>query len=553
MKQILHARAIVVIQVILLTACAAPAPQEAPVEDRQANAAEAEQRAVALAEAEAALARGDAPAARFYLDQARPPSGKNPPARYQQALAELLALEADPVGQALAQAAATIEVLDPYDTLGGVSLMQAFEGVPSARLEALSQASTPLGTWSALALSVRRDLIANAELLSAANAWQSAHPGHPVQAPEYMELCWQYRQQFQPPARIAVLLPLEGSLGAAAEAIRDGMLTAWLDRPGAAQLDFMPVGDEAESALSAYHQAAQSGYQWVIGPLRRESTQLIAELEQPPVPVLLLNDPPNPVAPSLSAPQRVFSLSLSQQAEAQALARRLLELGYQRAMVLAADDSWGQGVEQAFIDAYQAGQGEVIAIARFPTTQSDHSELLTSVLRIEDSLQRKAQLQSALGLVLEFEPSRRDDFDVIFLAADPVLGRQLKPQLRFFDTGSKPMYAMSRIFSGQVDAGADQDLNGIWFAATRAALPDKNQATALASARGGAFASLQALGADAWGVLPWLGLMQRDPDLVYPGDTGNLTILADGSLHREPLWLRFEKGRPGLPDTASTP
>jgi outer membrane PBP1 activator LpoA protein len=246
-----------------------------------------------------------------------------------------------------------------------------------------------------------------------------------------------------------------------------------------------------------------------------------------------------------SSPNRaLFSLSLSQQAEAVAAARHALERHYRRALVLAADDTWGGGVEQGFIQAFEAGGGEIAASARFTDAQGDHSDILTSVLRIEDSRQRKSRLQTALGLPLEFEPSRRDDFDVIFLAADPTLGRQLKPQLRFHDAGDKPILAMSRIYSGQVNAIADQDLNGIEFAATRPAANGPGEASSLASARSGTFAPLQAIGADAWGVLPWMGLMKEDPDLYFPGASGKLRILADGSLHREPWWMRFEGGRP---------
>lgn len=543
-------RCAIAVLTLLLAACAAPVRQDVPVEDRQAASVAAEQRAQALAEAEAALARGDAGAAREYLEAARPPSGDRQAARYQRAIDALFELETDPAGQALARVAVAVDAMDTYDAAGGVALLQAFEDVPVERLESLSSGDTMLSAWAALALSVRRDLIANADLLAAANAWQAAHPEHLVQAPEYMELCWQYRQLFRPPGRIAVLLPQDGPQSAAAAAIRDGLLTGWLDRPGAAELEFLPVGNDPEAALADYLQAAQSGYQWVIGPLQRESTQLIAQLPDPPVPVLLLNDPPDASTLSTASGRRVFSLSLSQQAESRALARHLLDLGFARAIILAADDAWGHGVEAGFAEAFTASGGEVIATARFAAGESDHSEILTAVLRIEDSRQRKSDLQGALGLPLEFEPSRRDDFDVIFLAADPALGRQIKPQLRFFDAGDKPMFAMSRIFSGQINPAADQDLNGVWFAGTRTALPGSEGTPGLASVRSGAFGALLALGQDAWGVLPWMDLMGKDPGLGYPGATGTLRILADGTLLREPLWLQFEQGRPTLPAKA---
>ena len=37
-----------------------------------------------------------------------------------------------------------------------------------------------------------------------------------------------------------------------------------------------------------------------------------------------------------------------------------------------------------------------------------------------------------------------------------------------------------------------------------------------------------ALGQDAWRLLPWLPLMQKDPDLWFPGDVGALRLQANG-------------------------
>ena len=130
------------------------------------------------------------------------------------------------------------------------------------------------------------------------------------------------------------------------------------------------------------------------------------------------------------------------------------------------------------------------------------------------------------------------------MAADPVLGRQLKPQLRFFDAGSKPVFAMSRVFSGTVDGSADADLNGVVIPATRWALAEEDQQPELNSLRNGAFGSLHALGRDAWNLLPWLSAMSRDRAFSFPGLTGDLSVGPDGKLIREPVWAEFRRGLP---------
>jgi outer membrane PBP1 activator LpoA protein len=167
------------------------------------------------------------------------------------------------------------------------------------------------------------------------------------------------------------------------------------------------------------------------------------------------------------------------------------------------------------------------------------------MLKIDDSKQRKKDLQSWLGVPLTFEPNRRDDFDFIFMATRPAEGRELKPLLRFHDAGDIPVYAMGRIFSGKVAPASDQDLNGIVFPSTRWQLNSPDEATlALESVRGGALGNFYALGQDAWRLLPWLPLMQNDPDLWFPGYVGALRLQADGRLYRQPAWAQFSAGQP---------
>ena len=201
-----------------------------------------------------------------------------------------------------------------------------------------------------------------------------------------------------------------------------------------------------------------------------------------------------------------------------------------------------------------AGGGEIVSLERFSADDADHSGKLTRLLQIQDGRDRRRRLQSLLNLPLEFEDSRRDDFGAFFLAADPALGRQLKPQLRFFDAGSKPVFAMSRVYSGAPDPSRDVDLNGVVIPATRWMLEEveSDEATDLTSLRNGAFSNLFALGRDAWDILPWLDLMSRNPEFAYPGAVGDLRLDASGRLLRDPAWAVFLRGRP-VPLEPSTP
>jgi outer membrane PBP1 activator LpoA protein len=193
-----------------------------------------------------------------------------------------------------------------------------------------------------------------------------------------------------------------------------------------------------------------------------------------------------------------------------------------------------------------------VAASRYPEEENDHSALLERALRLDESKQRGQQLENTLQIPLEFEPVRRSDVDVIFMAASATQAKQIRPQLRFLDAGDVPVYATGRIYSGEPDPALNQDLDGVRFPITPWALEHAKRKSIpdLASLRNGAMASLFALGQDAWNLLPWLELMRKDPDFAFPGASGTYSIdrgsidRDGGGLHREPAWAVFSGGLP---------
>ena len=335
------------------------------------------------------------------------------------------------------------------------------------------------------------------------------------------------------------------SLATAAKAIRDGILSAYFEQPGKSAIKFYSSGETSESAIAAYLQAKQEGATQIIGPLRIESTRALAGMDNLNIPILLLNEASSDRPGNADQASIVNSLSLSRTEEAIIIADAALAQGHEQAIVIVPDNTWGSRIEKTFTARFEQGEGLISATAHFNSATSDHSAELTQLLKIDESKQRKTDLQSWLGIPLTFEPSRREDFDFIFMAANPVEGRELKPLLRFHDVGDIPVYAMGRIFSGRVERASDQDLNGIVFPTTQWQLVSPDTTTLkLDSIRGGALGNLYALGQDAWHLLPWLPLMQKDPDLQFPGNIGTLQLQPEGRIFRQPAWAQFSAGRP---------
>lgn len=456
----------------------------------------------------------------------------------------------DPSRRSLSEIMSLSRSMPFYQVEVALEIIRSLESIDSSRLAMMidSQSYDPEFTgWLELALQLRTLMIGNGPVSTAAQDWENYHPGHPVTQSGFRELLSAYSSFYPVPSKVAVLLPTEGGLSAASAAIRDGLLSAYLDHPGDASLRFYSSGTDGESAVAAYRQATEDGATQVIGPLRRDSAHTLATVEDLHVPVLLLNRTKDNETDPLSNTGFVNSLSLSQSEEATAVAHAVLDNGYKSAIVMVPDSAWGRRIEAAFTNGFESGGGLIVGRALFDRTANDYSDMLTQLLKIDESLQRKRALQSQIGTPLSFEPSRRHDFDFIFLAANPQEGRELKPLLRFHDAGEVPVFSIGRVYNGRAERARDQDLDGVIFTAVPwQMMPEEAQGPIPASLRDGSLGELYALGKDAWHLLPWLPLMQKDTELRFPGQIGALRLQENGQIERHPAWAQFVAGTPTL-------
>jgi outer membrane PBP1 activator LpoA protein len=153
-----------------------------------------------------------------------------------------------------------------------------------------------------------------------------------------------------------------------------------------------------------------------------------------------------------------------------------------------------------------------------------------------------------LGVPIQFEPRRRQDVDLIFLEADARMGRLLIPQLRFHSLGDIPTYATSGIYQPGANT-RDNDLNGIIFPDTPAVLAPDQGTAAIRS-------ELQVYWPQRDGQVRFYGMGFDAYQLVgalYEGDvsgwplhgmSGDLSVAADGRIHRTLPLGQFRNGRP---------
>src|SRR5690606_30432400 len=116
---------------------------------------------------------------------------------------------------------------------------------------------------------------------------------------------------------------------------------------------------------------------------------------------------------------------------------------------------------RAFDSELKTLGGTIAALRFYDPTARDYSQPIRSVLLIDESRARASALNGRLGTRLEFEPRRRGDVQFVFMGAQPVQGRSLRPALRFHLAEDLPVYATSDIFEPNENANAD--LEGVIF------------------------------------------------------------------------------------------
>ena len=386
--------------------------------------------------------------------------------------------------------------------------------------------------------------------------WQARYPQHPAQA--------RFLARLNDPAnssdfnlsptvvnQIAVLLPMTAEgIGAFAEAIRDGIVVAFQnsqDQSVVPRVRFYDTGANIQLVRNVFQQAIEDGADAVIGPLRKDAVATIATLRNVPVPVITLN--------YVDATQQsesitnVIQFGLAPEDEARSAASRALALGYRQAIVLQSDDSRGDREARAFQDEMLLNGGEVLHTAVLPADVYDYSQQIRDALLITQSDRRFRSLSRTLETKLFFEPSIRDDLDVIFLAVSSEQAQSVRPQLSFFRAHDVPKFGTSRIATIESDQRTRNDLNGIHFndapwqldpsirkdrlyKEINANFPDNMDV----------FAKLYALGIDAYYLATHLYELTNPEQGRIKGYTGDLELGFDGRIRRHLMWAKYEEG-----------
>ena len=429
------------------------------------------------------------------------------------------------------------------------------------RERALPVATGALAGWLHLAAIVDRRRPSPS---ASSKSWCSGRTISPTtrQTPKSSPRCWvRYASRSADRHASRCCCPFTVTSPRRADATRDGFLAAWYADAANAQRPAVAIHDTSFEAIDiVYTRALEAGADFVVGPLRRGPVTSLACGETPLVTTLALNEVDKAPASEEESARHcgrdqavpdLYHFTLLPEAEARQVAEQAWVRGFTKAIAFSRSGQWGARVHQAFADEWERLGGTLLDHRVMTQDASDVGRLAAAALGVLDSRERAREVVRAIGREVEFEPRRRQDVDLVFMAAFPAEARQLMPQIAFQHGADLPVYATSHAWSGVPDPTNDRDLDGVafadmpWLAAPTG--PDRRLREQLDSARGGPDSSLlrlYAFGADAYRLATGLRRIVGERSASIDGHTGRLSVAADHRISRRLAWTHFVDGVP---------
>ncbi|MDT8397165.1 MAG: penicillin-binding protein activator [Pseudomonadales bacterium] len=374
--------------------------------------------------------------------------------------------------------------------------------------------------------------------------WQQTWAQHPaaLNLPQAMRMV--HTLATERPNHIALLLPLQTQAGIV---IRDSFMSAYFDILSIGgkvpEIQFYDTTNTPD-IVSLYDQAAAGGAEMIIGPLQKQHVSELLATRGLSVPTLMLNN----VEGARPQSRVLYQFALSPENEARQVAHKAWQDGHQRVAILSpletAGDDFYSRKRQSFIDEWQKLGGKIVSQEVF---RDDYTAVIESLLDLGKSNYRRDQLSKLLGRPLVFTPRRRQDIDFIFLIAQPVAARQIKPTLAYLFAGDLPVYATQDVYSGTSRPLQDQDLNGIVFSESPWLLSSGDELRldiqTLFPQNNSLYKRLQAFGIDAFRLYPRLKQLETLKDGYINGATGVLRMGQNRNIIGELSWARIENGK----------
>ncbi len=399
--------------------------------------------------------------------------------------------------------------------------------------------TSDLRGWLSLAAMTRRYQDDPLRQLDELNKWKQVWPNHPASIRLPQSLTLLSKIVSERPKRIALLLPFRGPVSTIGRSVRDGFLAANYEHGASVSIDLYDTfGADIATLLQL---AEENGADLIIGPLQKEDVTRVAGMTLN-TPVLALNRTLDG-----STNPNLYQFGLAPEDEIYQISSQVSDEGHVNALVIYPDSEWGNRNFAVFKNDWDARGGIIVDSEAF-SDQRDYSDVVKSLLNVDASEQRAADLRRIIGTRFEFTPRRRQDIDFVLLLANPVQARGIRPALDRFYADNVPVYATSHIHE-YGEAWIDAiDLNRIRFCDIPWKLTEGDPTQQIVQTHWplarGQLAPFFALGVDAHRLYPRLQQLKELRDDRIFGATGILQVNAFNVIERKLMWAQFKDGRP---------
>jgi outer membrane PBP1 activator LpoA protein len=379
----------------------------------------------------------------------------------------------------------------------------------------------------------------------AINFWLQSHPAHQADRRFINRILKARKESILSLQHIAVLLPLKGKLSQPALAIRDGILSSHYQSPVSSSLDIRFYDtSEDEHIWRIYQQAIDNGAEFIIGPLSKTHLEILSESPELTVPTLALNSLEDTINLTPANKNRnLFQFGLSPESEARIVAEKGRQDGHYYAAIMAPDNLWGQRMKTAFSEHWIKSGGVVVDSVAYNSDAHDFSDSIKSMLNIDQSEARKRKVSQTIGQKLEYTPRRRQDIDMLFMAAFPRQAKQIPLQVIYHHGETIPIYSTAHIVANYDNAKQNIDMDGVLFSDMPFLLGITQNATSEQNTyQNTLYQRLFAMGVDSYQIAPYVNYLYDNHSESFSGDTGQLTINPGGHIIRSLPWATFEQG-----------
>jgi outer membrane PBP1 activator LpoA protein len=408
--------------------------------------------------------------------------------------------------------------------------------------QSISQGDRIYAGWFELSKIIRQSRDTQ-RMNHALNFWLQSHPDHHADRQFINQLIQARQKAILTLNQVAVLLPQKGKLSKPARAIRDGILASHYENPLSSGIEIRFYDTSEGHIWQHYQKAIEDGAEFIIGPLAKSNVEILTSSSKLIVPTLALNSLEDTVFAQQSKTGNLYQFGLSPEADARMVADKAHLDGHHFAAIMTPENNWGKRMASAFQEQWQKAGGVIVDSKHYNTSDHDFSKPIKAMMNIDQSEARKRTVSKTIGRKLEFTPRRRQDIDVMFMAAFPRQAKQIPLQVIYHHGETVPVYATSHIVGSYLDIKQNIDMDGVLFSDMPFLLGISKDAVSHQNTyQNTLYQRLFAMGVDSYQLAPYVDYLYQNKAETFAGDTGQLAINPGGHIIRSQPWAIFKQG-----------